>query len=119
MAGLSSRVQLRSGHFRGMAMPSARPLRAAQPPALFTPIRAAQYLQGQVVSTTGEKSAVVAVDKLVVHPVYKKRVKSTTKYTVHVDATKCKEGDVVTLAPCRPLSKTKRFVVEAVIKSGN
>lgn len=82
-----------------------------------TPIRAAQSLQGKVISTANAKSAVVAVDTLIVDPVYKKRVKSTTKYTAHDEEEKCKVGDIVTLAPSRPLSKQKRFVISEIVQT--
>lgn len=108
-------MQLGSSTFRGAAM-QARPAQAARPAAAFAPVRAAQSLTGRVVSTAGVKTAVVAVDILVVHPVYQKRVKRTTKYTAHDETEQCKIGDVVTLAPSRPLSKSKRFVVKEVQK---
>jgi len=81
------------------------------------PVRASQSLQGVVVSTTGDKTAVVSVDRNVVHPVYKKRVKSSTKYIAHDEAERCKVGDVVTLAPIRPMSKRKRFAVDNIVNS--
>jgi small subunit ribosomal protein S17 len=102
--------------FHGAAI-AARPAAAVQRGSTsFIPIRAAQSLQGRVVSLN-TKTAVVAVETLVVHPVYNKRVKRTDKYTAHDEEEKCKEGDLVVLSPSRPLSKKKRFTVSAVLQS--
>ena len=105
--------------FRGTAIPTTIRMSTPRAAVAFTPIRASQTLQGRVVSTTCEKTAVVAIDTLVVHPVYKKRVKSTKKYIAHDEDEQAKVGDVVTLAPTRPLSKKKRFVVETIVKAAN
>jgi small subunit ribosomal protein S17 len=114
MAALASSTSF----IRGTAM-RASPSMQAQPRAVaaFTPVRAAQSLTGKVVSTASEKTAVVAVDVLKVHPVYKKRVKFTNKIMAHDEAEVAKVGDVVTLAPTRPLSKRKRFLVTEVVKA--
>jgi small subunit ribosomal protein S17 len=99
----------------GALTSSARTSAAPRPAAVFLPVRAAQSLQGKVVSVRGsEKTAVVSVDTLVTHPVYKKRSKRTTNYTVQ-DELAVTVGDIVVIAPCRPLSKTKRFVVDKVV----
>jgi small subunit ribosomal protein S17 len=118
MAALGAGMQLGSSTFRGAAM-QARAAQPAQarPVAAFMPVRAAQSLTGRVVSTAGVKTAVIAVDTLVVHPVYQKRVKRTTKYTAHDENESCKVGDIVRLAPSRPMSKTKRFVVQEVTEA--
>ena len=93
-----------------------RRLVAAAKPALGPAhIVASQKLTGKVVSTKASKTAVVAVETLLVHPVYLKRVKKFTKYPAHDEQEQCKVGDVVTLLPTKPLSKTKRFVVEEVL----
>lgn len=84
----------------------------------FIPIRAAQYLQGKVVSSSS-KTAVVAVDNWGTHPVYKKRVKQTTKYLAHDEEEKCQKGDVVVLAPSKPLSRKKRFTIDAILQTAN
>jgi len=120
MAALATGVQLRTSSFNGNAIA----LRAAQvsqsrSAVAFVPVRAAQTLQGVVISTECNKTAVVAVDRMVVHPVYKKRVKSTTKYIAHDEAETAKVGDIVNLTPCRPLSKRKRFAVESVANASS
>lgn len=66
-------------------------------------------LQGVVVSDKMAKTVVVAVDRLVAHPKYKKRFKVTKKYHVHDEENKCKIGDKVLIRESRPLSRTKRW----------
>lgn len=60
---------LGSSTFTGTAL-VAKPQQQQTRIAAFIPVRAAQTLQGRVVSTTNAKTAVVAVDTLIVHPVY-------------------------------------------------
>ena len=73
---------------------------------------------GTVVSTKMQKTATVAVKRLVVHPLYKKRLRKTKKYHVH-DEIGVKVGDSVKFVACRPISKLKRWkVTEVVGKKG-
>ena len=70
-----------------------------------------RVLQGVVVSDKMDKSVVVRVERRVMHPVYKKYIKRSAKYTGHDENNLCKVGDVVQIQECRPLSKTKTWVV--------
>ena len=70
-----------------------------------------RILQGVVVSDKMDKSVVVRVERRVMHPVYKKYIKRSKKYTAHDENNLCKVGDVVQIQECRPLSKTKTWVV--------
>lgn len=70
-------------------------------------------LQGVVVSDKMQNTAVVAVNRYVKHPKYKKYMKITKKYHAHNPSNKAKEGDKVTIRSCRPLSKTKHFEIVA------
>lgn len=81
-----------------------------------TPVRCSQSLWGKVVSTSQAKTAVVEVATQRIHPIYQKRVRVLTKYNAHDEQELCKIGDTVILAPTRPLSKTKRFIVETIEK---
>lgn len=72
---------------------------------------------GVVVSNKMDKTAVVAVERQIKHPVYKKYIKRTTKFKVHDMKNECQIGDVVKIMETRPLSKTKRWrIVEIVEK---
>lgn len=74
-------------------------------------------LTGTVISTKMDKTAAVLVERIKVHPVYKKRFKVKKKYHVH-DEIGVKEGDQVKFKECRPISKTKRWrIIEVLRKS--
>ncbi|WNO59889.1 30S ribosomal protein S17 [Rheinheimera sp. MMS21-TC3] len=72
-------------------------------------------LQGKVISDKMDKSIVVAIERSVKHPIYGKFMKRTTKLHVHDETNQCKEGDVVTVRECRPLSKTKSWTLVEVV----
>lgn len=75
-------------------------------------------LMGKVVSDKMDKSITVMVERRVKHPVYGKFVRKSTKLHAHDENNECKEGDVVTIAECRPISKTKTWrLVEVVEKA--
>lgn len=71
---------------------------------------------GEVVSNKMDKSVVVAVKRLVQHPVYKKVIKRTTKLMADDRENKCNIGDVVKVIETRPLSKRKRWKVIEIIE---
>jgi small subunit ribosomal protein S17 len=71
---------------------------------------------GQVVSDKMEKTAVVAVTRLVKHPMYSRFVKRTTKFKVHDEQNECHVGDVVRITETRPLSKDKRWRLIEVMR---
>ncbi|MCD6267675.1 MAG: 30S ribosomal protein S17 [Thermotogaceae bacterium] len=73
---------------------------------------------GVVVSDKMDKTVVVAVERLVQHPRYKKYIRRTKKYHVHDERNECRVGDVVEIEETRPLSKTKRWRVIRIIKKG-
>jgi small subunit ribosomal protein S17 len=94
---------------------------ASAPTASRTSLRvgpqAAQTLQGKVVSTKGQNTVVVAVERMVPHPLYKKRCRQTTRFKVHQPTEGTVElGDIIEIEPCRPISKSKHFVVGDLIK---
>lgn len=68
-------------------------------------------LQGKVVSDKMQNTAVVAVNRYVKHPKYKKYMKITKRYHAHNPGNTAREGDTVTIRSCRPLSKTKHFEI--------
>lgn len=72
--------------------------------------------KGKVVSMNMEKTATVAVERVDVHPVYKKRIRRTKKYHVHDDIG-VKVGDQVSFIASRPFSKLKRWKIIEVIKT--
>ena len=73
---------------------------------------------GIVVSNAMEKSIVVRVDRQILHPLYKKTVKTSSKLYAHDEKNEAGVGDKVRLMETRPLSKTKRWrLVEIVEKA--
>lgn len=71
---------------------------------------------GKVVSDSMEKSIVVKVEYLVSHPLYKKRIKKSTKFMAHDEKNTCSIGDKVKIAETRPLSKRKRWRVTEILE---
>jgi len=71
---------------------------------------------GTVVSDSMEKSIVVKVEYLVSHPLYKKRIKKSTKFMAHDEKNICSIGDKVKIAETRPLSKRKRWRVTEILE---
>ena len=71
---------------------------------------------GKVVSTSMDKTIVVLTETYKNHPLYKKRVKYSKKYKAHDEENKAKVGDTVRIVDCRPLSKTKRYVLDSIIE---
>ena len=80
--------------------------------------RVRKIRQGKVVSNKMQKSIVVAVERRVAHPIYKKYFTRTTKLVAHDEQQQAAMGDVVKIMETRPLSKTKRWrLVEIVEKA--
>lgn len=71
---------------------------------------------GTVISDKMDKSIVVAIERRVKHPIYGKFVKKTTKLHVHDESNECKQGDVVEIRECRPISKTKSWALVKVVE---
>lgn len=70
-----------------------------------------RVLQGTVVSDKTDKTITVLVERRVLHPVYKKYVKQSKKYAAHDESNSAKIGDMVSIKECRPISKTKSWVL--------
>jgi small subunit ribosomal protein S17 len=71
---------------------------------------------GKVVSDKMNKTAVVAVTRLVRHARYGRYVKRTTKFKVHDEKNECHVGDTVRITETRPLSKEKRWRLLEITK---
>jgi small subunit ribosomal protein S17 len=70
-----------------------------------------RILQGIVVSDKCEKTVTIRVERRIMHPVYKKYIKRHKKYVAHDEKNEYKTGQLVTIRECRPISKTKTWVV--------
>ncbi len=71
---------------------------------------------GVVVSDKMEKTVVVAVERLVPHPLYGRRVRRTKRYKAHDEENSARVGDRVTLMETRPLSREKRWRVVSILQ---
>ena len=71
---------------------------------------------GVVSSDKMDKTRVVAVTELRKHPLYGKYVKSTQKFHVHDEKNEARPGDLVQMVEWRPLSASKRWKLENVVR---
>lgn len=74
---------------------------------------------GKVVSNKMDKSVSVAIERLIKHPIYGKYIRRTTKIVAHDEENKCQEGDVVSISPCKPISKNKSWNVVNINNAGS
>jgi small subunit ribosomal protein S17 len=73
---------------------------------------------GNVVSDKMDKTVVVAVDRFIRHPMYRKVLRRVTKLKAHDEENVCKVGDRVKLIQTRPISKDKHWRVVQVMQRG-
>jgi len=71
---------------------------------------------GRVISDKMDKTVTVLVERRVPHPLYKKYVRRSTKLHAHDERNECREGDLVEVAPCRPISKTKAWRLVRIVE---
>ncbi len=73
-------------------------------------------LTGRVVSDKMDKTITVVVERLVKHPLYGKYIRRSTKLHAHDENNECREGDVVVIQECRPISKTKSWRLVRIVE---
>jgi small subunit ribosomal protein S17 len=78
--------------------------------------KGARTLTGRVVSDKMHKTIAVEIERLVKHPTYGKYIRRTTKLLAHDESGTSKEGDVVTITPCRPMSRRKSWRLLEVVE---
>ena len=64
---------------------------------------------GIVLTNEDDKSVVVKVESLVMHPLYRKFSRTSSKFMAHDEENTCNRGDRVLIEECRPLSKNKTW----------
>ena len=69
-----------------------------------------KILQGTVISSKQDKTITVLVERKIKHPMLKKIIKRSKKYSAHEEDNKFKSGDKVKIVESRPISKLKRWV---------
>jgi len=77
--------------------------------------RGQRTLTGRVVSNKMQKTIAVEIERLVRHPTYGKYIRRTTKLLAHDEKGESREGDLVRIAPCRPLSRRKSWKLLAIV----
>jgi small subunit ribosomal protein S17 len=80
------------------------------------PLKNTRTLIGKVVSDQRAKTITVLIERRTKHELYGKIVARTSKYHAHDENNECKLGDVVEISECRPISKTKAWVVTRLIE---
>jgi small subunit ribosomal protein S17 len=73
---------------------------------------------GRVVSNKMNKTVVVAVERSVIHPMYRKILRRVTKLKAHDEQNACRIGDRVRMIETRPISKNKHWRVVEVLEKG-
>ncbi len=76
----------------------------------------AKVRQGTVVSDKMDKTVVVAVETVVRHPLYGRRIKRTKRFKAHDEGNTCAIGDVVRVMETRPLSKEKHWRIVEIVR---
>ena len=71
---------------------------------------------GMVLSAAADKSVVVKVENFVMHPLYHRFVRTSSKFMAHDEENTCNKGDRVLIEECRPLSRRKKWRVRKVIE---
>ena len=71
-------------------------------------------LSGLVVRDRMDKTITVKVERRVKHPVYGKFIRRSTKLHAHDGNNECRVGDSVTVVECRPLSKSKTWMLKSI-----
>ncbi|HEY8555222.1 MAG TPA: 30S ribosomal protein S17 [Burkholderiales bacterium] len=81
-----------------------------------TEVRRARTVTGRVISNKMQKTITVQVERRLKHPLYGKYLTRRTKIHAHDENNDCKEGDLVMVEECRPLSKTKTWRLVKVLE---
>lgn len=82
---------------------------------MSTDKRVPHSLSGKVISSRMDKTIAVRVERVVAHPLYGKFIRRSGTVLAHDEANESREGDVVIVSACRPISKRKVWKLERVI----
>ena len=84
----------------------------------MTNVKLKRELNGKVVSDKTDKTVTVLVERRVKHPLYGKIISRSKKYHAHDESNTYLVGDTVVIEECRPISKTKSWLVTKLISKG-
>ncbi len=71
---------------------------------------------GRVISNKMQKTISVEVERQIIHPMYGKRLRRTTVLKAHDEKGECREGDLVSIRECRPISASKHWRLVQVLE---
>jgi len=86
----------------------------AEADQVSAPEKVTRTVTGTVVSNKMDKTITVLIERRVQHPVYGKIVRRSSKVHAHDEENACGIGDIVTVTECRPLSKTKTWMLKSI-----
>jgi small subunit ribosomal protein S17 len=78
--------------------------------------RRRQQKVGVVVSAKMQKTVVVEVERLVMHPLYQKYLRRRSRFMAHDEKGECRAGDRVSIRETRPMSRHKRWIVQSIVE---
>jgi len=78
--------------------------------------RGIRTLTGKVVSTKMDKTIAVVIERMVKHETYGKYLRRSTKLLAHDETKSAREGDTVSITPCRPLSRRKSWRLLSIVE---
>ena len=84
---------------------------------MTTEIKVQRTKSEVVTSDKMNQTVTVMIERKIKHPLYKKYIKKSTKIHAHDPDNKCQQGDLVKIAECRPISKTKSWKVVEIVES--
>ena len=73
-------------------------------------------VEGRVLSDKMDKTITVLVERSVKHPLYKKYIRRSSRLHVHDEDNESRTGDWVAISQCRPLSKTKSWRLDHIVR---
>jgi small subunit ribosomal protein S17 len=79
-------------------------------------VRGIRTLTGRVVSNKMDKTIAVVIERLVRHETYGKYLRRSTKLLAHDEKNEAREGDTVTITPCRPMSRHKSWRLLTIVE---
>jgi len=71
---------------------------------------------GTVISDRMNKTRLVVIPRVSEHPLYKKKIRRLLKVAAHDETNMARQGDIVRVVQCRPLSKTKRWFIAQIVR---
>ncbi len=75
-----------------------------------------RVLTGRVLSAKMDKTIAVSIERMVKHEIYGKYIRRTTKLLAHDANNESKEGDLVSIEPCRPMSRRKSWTLVRIVE---